>query len=192
MISVVEASQRLKQSDIFLCLVTSELLAFSLPYRGNFAERRRGDTYTATVYNPRPTTAQRQRAGADYPPDLRHFRTITVPVQRLGLAGVTRVSVDFPPFGDPSPPQTVPPQTGGANASAVLAQSSLSAVWDLAKKLKRGTNTPEAFVQRVLDYLDKGNENRHACSLYLSIMDCMGVKLDRFGDTGDRLQGLWS
>jgi MYXO-CTERM domain-containing protein len=117
---------------------------------------RRGDTYTATVYNPRPTTAQRQRAGADYPPDLRHFRTITVPVQRLGLAGVTRVSVDFPPFGDPSPPQTVPPQTGGANASAVLAQSSLSAVWDLAKKLQRGTNTPEAFVQRVLDYLGTG------------------------------------
>jgi hypothetical protein len=51
MISVVEASQRLKQSDIFLCLVTSELLAFSLPYRGNFAERRRGDTYTGLRIN---------------------------------------------------------------------------------------------------------------------------------------------
>ncbi len=36
---------------------------------------------------------------------------------------------------------------------------------------------------RVLDYLDKGNDNRRACSLYLSLMDCMGVPLDRFGDT---------
>jgi hypothetical protein len=37
-------------------------------------------------------------------------------------------------------------------------------------------------VGRVLDYLDKGNENRRACSLYLSIMDRMGVHQDRFGD----------
>ena len=31
---------------------------------------------------------------------------------------------------------------------------------------------------RVLDYLDKGDDNRRACSLYLSLMDRMGVKLD--------------
>lgn len=43
---------------------------------------------------------------------------------------------------------------------------------------------------RVLDYLDKGDENRRACSLYLSIMDRMGVKLDRFGDTDKRLPDL--
>ena len=36
---------------------------------------------------------------------------------------------------------------------------------------------------RILDFLDKGNDNRRACSLYLSMMDRMGVKLDRFGDT---------
>jgi len=45
---------------------------------------------------------------------------------------------------------------------------------------------------RVLDYLDKGNDNRRACSLHLSIMDHMGVKLDRFGDTDKRLEGLWA
>jgi hypothetical protein len=43
---------------------------------------------------------------------------------------------------------------------------------------------------RVLDYLDKGNDNRRACSLYLSLMDRMGVHLDRFGDTDQRLSGL--
>lgn len=45
---------------------------------------------------------------------------------------------------------------------------------------------------RVIDYLDKGNDNRRACSLFLSMMDGMGVKLDRFGDTDKRLEGFWA
>jgi Protein of unknown function (DUF1552) len=40
---------------------------------------------------------------------------------------------------------------------------------------------------RVLDYRDKGNENRKLCSLYLSLMDKMGVPLERFGDADTRL-----
>ncbi|MEO2008778.1 MAG: DUF1552 domain-containing protein [Pirellulaceae bacterium] len=43
---------------------------------------------------------------------------------------------------------------------------------------------------RVLDYLDRGDENRRACSLYLSLMDRMGVSLPRFGDTDRRLADL--
>lgn len=43
---------------------------------------------------------------------------------------------------------------------------------------------------RILDYLDKGNDNRRACSLFLSIMDAFGVRLDRFGDSDSRLAGL--
>jgi hypothetical protein len=43
---------------------------------------------------------------------------------------------------------------------------------------------------RILDYLDKGNDNRRACSLFLSLMDLMGVHLDRFGDAEKRLAGL--
>jgi hypothetical protein len=45
---------------------------------------------------------------------------------------------------------------------------------------------------RVLDYLDKGNDNRRACSLFLSLMDLIGVSLDRFGDSDRRLAGLLS
>lgn len=40
---------------------------------------------------------------------------------------------------------------------------------------------------RILDFMDAGDENRRACSLYLSLMDRMGVELDRFGDTDQRL-----
>jgi hypothetical protein len=43
---------------------------------------------------------------------------------------------------------------------------------------------------RSLDYLYAGDDHRKVCSLYLSIMDRMGVKLDRFGDADTRLQGL--
>ena len=43
---------------------------------------------------------------------------------------------------------------------------------------------------RILDYLDKGDANRKACSLHLSLMDRMGVTLDRFGDATTRLAEL--
>ncbi len=43
---------------------------------------------------------------------------------------------------------------------------------------------------RVLDYTTKGDEQRKLCSLYLSILDRMGVQLERFGDADTRLAGL--
>ena len=38
---------------------------------------------------------------------------------------------------------------------------------------------------RVLDYLNK--PNRKMCSLYLSLLDKAGVRLERFGDSNERL-----
>ena len=43
---------------------------------------------------------------------------------------------------------------------------------------------------RVLDYLKSGDENRRACSLYLSLLDHFGVELPRFGDATQRLAGV--
>ena len=43
---------------------------------------------------------------------------------------------------------------------------------------------------RVLDYLGRGDANRRACSLYLSLMDRLGVHLPRFGDADRRLADL--
>ena len=43
---------------------------------------------------------------------------------------------------------------------------------------------------RSLNYLDAGDDNRKMCSLYLSLMDRMGVKLDHFGDADTRLERL--
>jgi len=43
---------------------------------------------------------------------------------------------------------------------------------------------------RTLDYTKESDENRKMSSLYLSIMDRMGIKLDRFGDADTRLEKL--
>ena len=43
---------------------------------------------------------------------------------------------------------------------------------------------------RVLDYVGRPDDDRKLCSLYLSIMDRMGVKADRFGDAEAGLAGL--
>jgi len=43
---------------------------------------------------------------------------------------------------------------------------------------------------RTLDYQKAGNDNRKMCSLYLSLMDRFGVKLDEFGDSKTRLERL--
>ena len=43
---------------------------------------------------------------------------------------------------------------------------------------------------RVLDYTEKADDERKLCSLYLSIMDRMGVRYDRFGDASRRLVDL--
>jgi hypothetical protein len=43
---------------------------------------------------------------------------------------------------------------------------------------------------RTLDYLNAGNDKRKLCSLYLALMDRMGLKLPAFGDAKDRLAGV--
>ena len=43
---------------------------------------------------------------------------------------------------------------------------------------------------RVLDYTERGDENRKLCSFYLALMNRMGVKAERFGDATAPLAGL--
>jgi hypothetical protein len=43
---------------------------------------------------------------------------------------------------------------------------------------------------RVLDYLGRGDDNRKLCGLYLSLMNRMGLRAERFGDASAPLAGL--
>jgi hypothetical protein len=54
-------------------------------------------------------------------------------------------------------------------------------IGSLGGKLKTG---------RALEYFESGDENRKLCSLYLGIMDRMGVELAGFGDARTRLAGF--
>jgi hypothetical protein len=49
---------------------------------------------------------------------------------------------------------------------------------------------PLVLAGRALNYLDAGEDNRKMCSLYLSVMDRFGIKLDQFGDAQTRLERL--
>ena len=52
----------------------------------------------------------------------------------------------------------------------------------------RGSGTLEPG--RILDYMDRGDDNRKVCSLHLSLMDKMGVPLTQFGDASSKLTEL--
>lgn len=43
---------------------------------------------------------------------------------------------------------------------------------------------------RTFDFYKAGDDNRKMCSLYLSLMDRMGIHLDQFGDATERLKDL--
>ena len=70
---------------------------------------RRGDAYTATVYTPKPTEAQRRRAGVDDTPDLANYTAVDT--QLPGAPGGVRLT--FPFFGS-----TTARSTWAARASA--------------------------------------------------------------------------
>jgi Protein of unknown function (DUF1552) len=70
-------------------------------------------------------------------------------------------------------------------------QSILDRVKDRAESLARSVSASDKpKLDEALDYLYAGDDNRKLCSLYLSLMDRMGVTLDHFGDSDARLAGL--
>ena len=73
------------------------------------------------------------------------------------------------------------------NSIIMLCSSMMSGIHDANQLpvviLGRGGGKLETG--RILDYLDK--PNRRMCSLYLSLMDKFGVRLEKFGDSTERL-----
>lgn len=110
---------------------------------------RRGDAYTARVYTPRPTVAQRRAAGTDFSPRLGAYTTIHTPVR--GVAGASSVRMTFPFFGDDGPIGVGPPRVG--TPEQLLEQAGLLRIYELAQALAADARTPEDYVDNVLDHL---------------------------------------
>jgi protein-glutamine gamma-glutamyltransferase len=113
---------------------------------------RRGDTYVATVYSPRPTEGQRRRAGAHYGIDLADYQTVLLPVN--GLPAISRIRLTFPSFGKQlSDIGAGPPLLSRRQILNRIEHSPLARTFALSEELKRGAKTPEDYVERVLQYL---------------------------------------
>ena len=128
------------------------------------------------------------------------------PTARYGttVEPFAKATFDLKKLGDVSPVVTSPFGLHVIRYNELIAEENIS--FEEAKEKLREGAWPDAQVRafaqiiacdvhplqnlRVLDYLKAGNDKRKLCSLYLSIMDRMGLKLPEFGDAKDRLAGI--
>ena len=97
---------------------------------------RRGDTYTAEVYTPRPPQNQRRRAGTDFDPSLSAYTTFYATT--AGLLGAPHVRMTFPFFGDELGQIEVGPPDD-RTAEQMLAENRLTRTFQLSQQLLEGT-----------------------------------------------------
>jgi transglutaminase-like putative cysteine protease len=124
---------------------------------------RRGDTYTALVYTPKPTERELRSAGSFYDRNLTQYRAIEIaepPGRSSGTPpGTPAAYVIFPEWDlRDTAPEAVRPGFGTVeprprNPDRVLATSGLERTWALAQRLKRNNDTPVDYVNAVEAYL---------------------------------------
>jgi protein-glutamine gamma-glutamyltransferase len=97
-------------------------------------ELRPGDTYTALVYDPKPTAGEMRQAGTSFPAAARHYVSFDLP-------GRTGVQV---PFWNASGPASIADQVGG---------TPYAGMYGLARRLVAGATTPYDAATRIELYL---------------------------------------
>jgi protein-glutamine gamma-glutamyltransferase len=121
---------------------------------------KRGDSYAADVYVPRPSPRQMTLAGTAYPDLSANYFALRVPLavkaQRTGLP--EEVAVRFPAFGSGGSPGVFTffgdPIT--LDGDVAMGQSVYPRTWALARRLAASSRTPYEYVRRVLAYLADG------------------------------------
>jgi protein-glutamine gamma-glutamyltransferase len=126
---------------------------------------RRGDTYEANVYTPKPTERELAAAGSDYDRGFTAFREIQVdPDRRSAPDGnfLGPTVVDFPEWDEPvslieaKRPNPDTPGLEFINGDEALAESGLRRTWALSQRLKQGADSPFEYVKSVEAYLGRG------------------------------------
>jgi len=110
---------------------------------------RRGDSYDATVYVPKPSDTMLHTAGTDYPPFVSRQQTVTVPEPPGSDLGA--VTISFAPYG--SHRFTSARGSHGfpfIDATHVLATSAYRRSYALARQLSDASNDPFDFVREVI------------------------------------------
>ena len=134
---------------------------------------RRGDSYTASVYVPKPTQAQLADATSGEYQRQPDETKITVPykpgeVQQISrsaasiIAGtkagpITAFQVRFKPWDGVGSDRVDYPNTGRSDfdVDRQLKRSQYARTWELSKQLKRDTERPMDYVRKVYDYLHR-------------------------------------
>ena len=164
--------------------------------------------HAADVRHHRPGVPDRQDAGRHAPALPRSLGTL-LPVPRRphgapsGLARrpIRRLRAGVAVLREPA---RLPRQPSRRDARGRAARSSTTRACSSSPTCGRAASTTRprcrsscsaAWAERSRPaasstYTQSGDENRKLCSLYLSLMDRMGVKLDRFGDADARLARL--
>ena len=134
---------------------------------------RRGDSYVARVYTPRPTARDLASAAIPAPhgvggglvgSPLYAYLTIALPARGIGgsyagrpdIAGPGEGNVAFPPFGQGGSPSRVLRGVVLGEGQAALRASPYAQTYALARRLAAGAHTPYQYVRAVEGYLSNG------------------------------------
>jgi transglutaminase-like putative cysteine protease len=110
---------------------------------------RRGDSYVADVYVPRPSATQLEAAGTGYPALAQRYLELTIPGSRP--PGAERVV--FAPWGSGGGASVA---GQGGSASEWLRSSPYGRAWALAQRLAARSRTPYEYTLHVLGHLSSG------------------------------------
>ena len=141
---------------------------------------KRGDSYAADVYVPRPSPRQMAAAPSSYPELSARYFALRVPLaakaRRAGLP--EEVGVRFPAFGSGGSPAvfTFFGDPIALDGDVAMGQSVYPRTWALARRLAASSRTPYEYVRRVLAYLADGfayseSPLRHAVPLESFLFD---------------------
>lgn len=122
---------------------------------------RRGATYEAQVYTPRPETGELRRAGTDYPRNARRWLKVEIPDAdgraRPGRTG-QRPWIGFASF-DSGTADRVESGSGAItrfDVQGAVAGTGLERIYGLARRLRAGARRPYEFVEAVRDRVQRG------------------------------------
>ncbi len=125
---------------------------------------RRGDTYTANVYTPKPSERELAGVGSDYDRDFSAFREIQLDADRRSPPNGVFLGptvLNFPEWDDRGAPvqaKRPDPATGGleyVDGEPVLEDSGLRRTWALSQRLKQGADNPAEYVKSIEAYLSR-------------------------------------
>ena len=125
---------------------------------------RPGDTYTASVYVPRPTQRQMAAAGTQYPDDVQRDLEMELPeavggpeAGRPFPGGPQQTTIRFAAFGTAARPTTsIPGRPAFVGGEDLLEQSGYARTWAEAQRLRAAASSPLELVRSVRGRVQQG------------------------------------